>query len=94
MTTFTDDQARRQLAAVLRTARSQGEARIRTPDGQEYTVRPVEPAGSPFAIAGVDLGLCGRRLWNSCAKGGRDRPVPLPAKNAAIQTDNEPSRAI
>jgi len=57
MTTFTDDQVRQRLDDLLRIARSQGEARIKVPDGQEYTERPLCPDDSPFDIAGVSLGL-------------------------------------
>jgi antitoxin Phd len=58
MTTFTDEQVREQLETVLQAAQSQGEARIRTHDGQEYAVRPVmPPTRSPLDIPGVDLKL-------------------------------------
>ena len=57
MTTFSDQQVRQELDVVLRTARSQGEARIRTADGQEYAVRPVRAVRSPFDIPGVNLKL-------------------------------------
>ncbi len=62
MTTFTDTQAKQQLDDLLRIARSQGEARIRTPDGQEYAVRPLRPNDSPFDVAGVSLGLTGAEI--------------------------------
>ena len=62
MTTFTDEQFRQQLETVLRTARSQGEARIKTPDGQEYAVRPVSSPKSPFDIPGVDLHLSAEQI--------------------------------
>jgi hypothetical protein len=57
MTTFTDEQARRQLDTVLRTAKTQGEARIRMSDGQEYAVRPIGGDVSPLDVPGVDLHL-------------------------------------
>ena len=57
MTVFTDDQVRQQLDTVLTVARRQGEVRVRTQDGTEYSVRPVADSRSPFDIAGVDLNL-------------------------------------
>jgi hypothetical protein len=72
MTTFTDQQARQQLETVLRTARSQGEARIRAADGQEYAVRPVVAAASPFDIPGVDLKLSAEEIV-SMVREGRER---------------------
>ncbi|MFI5380409.1 MAG: type II toxin-antitoxin system Phd/YefM family antitoxin [Tepidisphaerales bacterium] len=57
MTTFTDNEARQGLEAVLRAAGKQGEVRIKTQDGREYAVRPVATAASPFDIPGVDLNL-------------------------------------
>ena len=58
MTVFTDDQVRQQLDTVLAVARRQGEVRVKTQDGKEYSVRPVADSRSPFDIAGVDLNLC------------------------------------
>ena len=57
MTVFTDDQVRQQLDTVLTVARRQGEVRVRTQDGTEYSVRPVADSRSPFDVAGVDLDL-------------------------------------
>jgi antitoxin Phd len=72
MTTFTDQQVRQQLETVLRAARSQGEARIRTQDGQEYAVRPVTSQASPFDIPGVDLKLSAQEIV-SLVREGRER---------------------
>jgi len=72
MTIFTDEQAHQQLAAVLHAARCQGEARIRTQDGQEYAVRPVAPAVSPFDIPGMDLKLSAAEIV-SFVREGRER---------------------
>lgn len=74
MTTFTDAQARQQLDDLLRIARSQGEARIRTPDGQEYAVRPLRTNDSPFDIAGVPLGLTRDEIV-AFVREGRDKEV-------------------
>ncbi len=38
-------------------ARRQGEVRVKTQDGTEYSVRPVANPRSPFDIAGVNLNL-------------------------------------
>ena len=57
MTVFTDDQVRQQLDTVLTVARRQGEVRVKTQDGKEYSVRPVADSRSPFDIAGVNLNL-------------------------------------
>ena len=57
MTTFTDEQARQQLPTLLDSARREGEVRIRTNDGQEFAVRPVDRSRSPLEIPGVDLNL-------------------------------------
>ena len=43
------------MKRFLAAAAGQGEARIRTQDGQEYAVRPVAATASPFDIPGVDL---------------------------------------
>jgi hypothetical protein len=72
MTTFTDEQARQQLETLLNAARSQGEARIRTKDGQEYAVRPVAPSHSPLDIPGVDLNLSAKEIVASVRE-GRER---------------------
>ena len=62
MTTYTDEQARQQLDAVLKTAASYGEVRIRTKDGLEYALRPVTSNQSPFDIPGVDLQLSAKEI--------------------------------
>ena len=72
MTTFTDEQARQQLDSVLRAARNQGEARIKSQDGQEYAVRPVGLQPSPFDIPGVDLKLSAREIV-ACVRESRER---------------------
>ena len=72
MTTFTDEQARQQLEMVLGAARSQGEARIRMRDGQEYAVRPVSGQTSPFDIPGVDLNLSAAEIVGFVRE-GRER---------------------
>ena len=54
---FTDNPVRQQLDTVLTVARRQGEVRVKTQDGKEYSVRPVADSRSPFDIAGVDLNL-------------------------------------
>lgn len=72
MTIYTDDEARQQLEAILRDARSQGEVRIRTKDGQEYAVRPVASADSPFEIRGVDLQLTAAEIVGFVRE-GRER---------------------
>jgi hypothetical protein len=56
MTTFTAQQARQQLDALLDVARREGEVRIKAEDGQEFSLRPVQ-TGSPLDIPGVDLHL-------------------------------------
>jgi len=56
MTTYTDDQVREQLDAILNAARTQ-EVRIKARDGREYAVRMISPQTSPFDIPGVDLKL-------------------------------------
>lgn len=71
MTTFTDDQVRRQLDMVLNVARSQGEVRLKAQDGREYSVRPVLPS-SPFDIAGVDLNLSADEIVQ-LVREGRER---------------------
>ena len=62
MTTFTDEQVRRELTEILDAAQKQGEVRIRTKDGKEYAVRPVASADSPFNIPGVDLKLSAKEI--------------------------------
>ena len=62
MTTFTDDQVRQQLEAVLGAARTQGEVRVKAHVGQEYTVRPVAPLASPFDVPGVDPRLSAEEI--------------------------------
>jgi len=75
MTTFTDEQVRRELAAVLDAARQQGEVRIKTSDGQEYAVRPVSSVKSPFDIPGMDLGLSREEIV-TFVREGRERSRP------------------
>jgi hypothetical protein len=53
MTTFTDIQAKLQLADVLEQARAQGEVRIKRADGQEFIVRPANP--NPLNITPVQI---------------------------------------
>lgn len=75
MTTFTDEQVRRELEAVLNAARRQGEVRVRAQDGQEYSVRPVASSAStasPFDIAGVDLNLSADEIV-AFVREGRER---------------------
>jgi len=72
MTTFTDEQVRQQLETVLDAARSDGEARIRTRDGQEYALRPVASAASPFDIPGVNLKLSAKEIVGFVRE-GRER---------------------
>jgi hypothetical protein len=78
MTTFTDQQARGQLDAVLNTARQEGEVRIRAQDGQEFSVRPVPPAKSPLDIPGVDLHLTAEEIVQAVRE-GRERQQTPPA---------------
>ena len=72
MTTFTDQQARQHLDAVLDTARQEGEARIKAQDGQEFSVRPVSAAKSPLDIPGVDLHLSVQEIVQAVRE-GRER---------------------
>lgn len=72
MTTFTPEQIRQQLDAVLLAARNQGEVRIKTADGTEYAVRPVACQASPFDIPGVNLDLSADEIV-SCVREVRDR---------------------
>jgi hypothetical protein len=72
MTTFTNEQVRRELEAVLGAAREQGEVRIKTPDGREYAVRPVSALASPFDVPGVDLHLSAEEIV-SLVREGRER---------------------
>ena len=62
MTTYTDEQARQQLDAILKTATSDGEVRIRAKDGQEYALRPVASKPSPLDIPGVNLHLSAKEI--------------------------------
>lgn len=72
MTTFTDQQARQHLEAVLERARKEGEVRIKAQDGQEFSVRLVSPARSPLDIPGVDLHLSADEIVQAACK-GRER---------------------
>jgi hypothetical protein len=69
---FTDQQAGRESEAVLGEDRRDGEARIRTRDGQEFSVRPVLPARSPLGIPGVDLHLSADEIVQAIRE-GRER---------------------
>lgn len=53
MTTFTDTEAERQLAAVLEQASAQGEVRIKRADGQEFILRPA--GRSPLDVGCLDV---------------------------------------
>lgn len=72
MTTFSDQQASRQLSAVFDAARRQGEARIKSKDGEEFSVRPVRPAKSPLDIPGVNLHLTAQEIVQAVRE-GRER---------------------
>jgi DNA-binding transcriptional regulator LsrR (DeoR family) len=72
MTTFTDQQARQQLDAVLEKARQEGEVRIKTKDGQEFSVRAVTAGKSPLDIPGVDLHLSAEEIMQAVHE-GRER---------------------
>ena len=72
MTTFTAQQARWELQAVLDEARQQGEVRIKAQDGQEYSVRPISPAKPPLDIPGVDLRLSAAGIVQA-VRDGRER---------------------
>ncbi|MCL2646888.1 MAG: type II toxin-antitoxin system VapC family toxin [Phycisphaerales bacterium] len=62
MTTYTDEQARQQLDAVLKTATRHGEVRIKAKDVQEYALRPVTSNQSPLDIPGVDIQLSAQEI--------------------------------
>lgn len=47
MTVYTNEQAKRNLDAVLADASAEGEVRIRRDDGTEFTIRPVAVPSSP-----------------------------------------------
>lgn len=57
MRVYTYTEARQQLSELLNRARREGRVEIRRRDGQRFTVRPSERAGSPLDVPGVDAGL-------------------------------------
>ena len=72
MTTFTDQQAIKELNTVLDVARRQGEVRIRAEGGEEFSLRPVTPLRSPLDIPGVNLKLSAEEIVQA-VRDGRER---------------------
>ncbi len=72
MTTFTDQQARQHLDAVLELARQQGEVRIKAQSGEEFSVRAISRAPSPLDIPGVDVRLSKDEIVQAIRE-GRER---------------------
>lgn len=62
MVVYTCSEARQRLAALLDKASQDGEVRVTRKDGQLFVIRPVEPAGSPLDVAGVDLRLTAEEI--------------------------------
>jgi hypothetical protein len=50
MRIYTYSEARKKLASLLREARIEGEVRIKRRSGEEFSLRPVECAGSPLDV--------------------------------------------
>ena len=73
MTVFTDDEARRRLDAVLNEARTQGEVRIRTLDGREFSVRPALTGRSPLDVGSIDLKLSAEDIVQAVREGREGR---------------------
>ena len=69
MTIFTDEEAGKQLSAVLREARAQGEVRIRTGDGQEFVVRPAPTGRSPLDVGSVELNVTAEQIVRAVREG-------------------------
>ena len=65
MTVYTDEEAQRQLAMVLKEARAQGEVRIRTGSGEEYLIRPAPTGKSPLDVGCVNLGISAEEIVNA-----------------------------
>ena len=55
MTVYTNDQAKRNLDAVLADATASGEVRIRRDDGTEFVLRPVPVPSTPPSPAPEQL---------------------------------------
>jgi hypothetical protein len=53
MRVYTYSEARQLLARLLDEARDDGEVRIRRQDGTEYSLRPVQLAGSPLDVPSI-----------------------------------------
>ncbi len=54
---------------MLAKARQEGEVRIKTKDGQEFSVRAVTPGKSPLDIPGVDLHLSADEIVQTVREG-------------------------
>jgi len=72
MNTYTYTEARQKLASLLEQAAKYGEARIKRRDGQVFVIRPQKSAGSPFAVAGIDLQLSRDEILQSIQEGRRE----------------------
>lgn len=65
MTVYSKSEAEKGLAAVLDTARREGEVRIKVEDGQEFVVKPIKNGRSPLDVPGVDLKLTADEIVNA-----------------------------
>ncbi len=72
MKVYTYSQARQRLSTLLDEARKEGEVRIKRRDGAEFVVTPVQAAGSPLDVEGVDLGWSRDEIV-AAIREGRDR---------------------
>ena len=66
MRVFTLSEARRQFAAVLDCAQTEGSVRVTRRDGRVFVIQPLDSAlasaSSPLDVDGVDLGVRGDEL--------------------------------
>lgn len=57
MVVYTYSEARQKLASLLDQVLIEGEVRIKRRDGQVFIIKPEAKQGSPFDVAGIDLGI-------------------------------------
>lgn len=63
---------RNDLTAVLDQAASEGEVRVRRPDGRVFVIRPLGPERSPLDVRGVGINLTVDEILDFITEGRRE----------------------
>ena len=94
MKVYTYSEARQRLANVLREARREGLVQIRRRDGQVFTVRPEQAAGSPLDVPGVKTDLSGRDIIElvRASRRSTSRFLDHRPANRALQPTSRPRK--